>query len=49
MMSSSSGGTPDAVRKMLYRNSGDEVYITVTEATLPANKAGNTWSSVPND
>ena len=43
------GGTPDAVREMLYRNSGDEVYITVTEATLPANKAGNTWSSVPND
>jgi hypothetical protein len=49
MMSNSSGGTPYAVRKMLYRNSGDEVYITVTEATLPASKANNTWSSVPND
>lgn len=43
------GGTPDAVREMLYRNSGDEAYITVTEATLPASKANNTWSSVPND
>ena len=38
-------GTPENVREVLYRDSGDRAYTTAQAASLPASKANNTWRS----